>query len=105
MFRLTVHGSTLKLLDNHLLINQNNRACVDNLFSSRYDFITRQEEVSHELNAIRIESYQTSDEGDKTALPIIIDNINTLPLLVLPAGETDKMKRRFLRMAVSGADW
>lgn len=61
--------------------------------------------MSDELNAMRIWSYQTSEDGDKTALNKIIDLITTLAPLALHANRTGEMRRRFLRMKVSGTDW
>lgn len=93
MFRMTLAGSALTLIDSHFQIDQDNWQYVDALFRDRYDSVTKLKEVSDELTAMKISDFQESAKSEKDALTRLIDRLAALTPLALPSDRNDVMQK------------
>lgn len=84
MFPMKLVGSTLTQLDIHVEIDYNNWERVDALFTTRFSSATKQEEVSDELAALKIDEFQKDMESEKGALTKLIYRAVVLTSLALP---------------------
>lgn len=105
LFRMTIDESALTLFDAHFEIDHTNWTTIDNLFTQRYDSTTKQEEVSDELTALKLEDFKNEKNDDKEALSKLVDRIAKLYQLSIPSDRNEAMQKRFLQRAVSGKDW
>lgn len=58
LFRGTIAGSALTLFDSHFSINAMEWTLVDALFMSRFDSQAKKEDVSDNLDSLRIETFR-----------------------------------------------
>lgn len=99
---MTLSGSVLTLFDSRFRVDIDNRQTAEALFCEIYDSVTKQEEVSDELDSLKISNFR-KDSGDvKDVLTEIIARLATLTPLPLKSIRKDIMLNRFPRTAVSG---
>lgn len=102
---MTLVEGALVLFDSHFMVDQDSWQNVEALFTNSFDSATKQEEVSDDLAALKIEDYMLDDCSNKDAIKRLIYCIATSVPLALPSNRNDTLQKKFLKLAVNGTEW
>lgn len=105
MLRITLGGDELLLFDAHFLIDHPSWQQVDVSFSQHYDSSTKQEEVSDELEFLKIDNFKEDDVTDMQALAKLVDRIAACYMLSLYSDRNETKQKKFLKQVVNGSEW